>query len=70
MNNFKARIAALERYQRGLAPSGVALVILEENDTWAAQYGKNRGSFNTKAQAMHFAHQHAPQNVPTIIIDL
>ena len=38
MNNLKARIAALERYQRGLAPSGVALVILEENDTWAAEY--------------------------------
>lgn len=70
MNNLKARIAALERYQRGLAPSGVALVILEENDTWAAQYGKNRSSFPTQATALHFAHQHAPQNTPTIIIDL
>ena len=37
---IKERIAALERYQRGLVPPGVALVILEENDTWAAQYGK------------------------------
>ena len=70
MNNPKARLAALERYQRGLAPSGVALVILEEKDTWAAQYGKNRGSFNTEAQALHFVHQHAPQNVPTVIINL
>jgi hypothetical protein len=70
MSDVKSRLAALERYQRSLAPSGVALVILEENDTWAAQYGKNRSSFPTQVTALHFVHQHAPQNTPTIIIDL
>lgn len=65
-DRLKTRVLAAVRS----SPSGVALVILEENDTWAAQYGKNCGSFNTKAQAMHFVHQHAPQNTPTIIIDL
>ena len=70
MSDVKSRLAALERYQRGLVPSGVALVIFEENDTWAAQYGKNRSSFPTQATAVHFVNQHAPQNTPTIIIDL
>lgn len=69
-SSIKSRLAALERYQCGLAPSGVALVILEEKDTWAAQYGKNRSSFPTQATALHFVHQHAPKNVPVIVIDL
>ena len=65
-DRLKTRVLAAVRS----SPSGVALVILEENNTWAAQYGKNRGSFNTEAQALHFVHQHAPQNVPTVIINL
>ena len=65
-DRLKTRVLAAVRS----SPSGVALVILEENDTWAAQYGKNRGSFPTQATALHFVHQHAPQNVPIIIIDL
>jgi len=65
-DRLKTRVLAAVRS----SPSGVALVILEENNTWAAQYGKNRGSFPTQATALHFVHQHAPQNVPIIIIDL
>lgn len=68
---IRERIAAIERYRRELVPaSGIALVILKENDAWAAQYGKNQSTFPTQEQALHFVHQHAPQNVPTIIIDL
>ena len=65
-DRLKTRVLAAVRS----SPSGVALVILEENDTWAAQYGTNRSSFPTQATALHFVHQHAPQNTPTIIIDL
>lgn len=70
MANVKERIAALERYKRSLDPSAVAIIAVQENGEWAAEYGGKGGIFPTEVQALHYIHQHAQQGTPTIIIDL
>lgn len=70
MASVKERLEKLERYKRGLDPSGVAMIAITENGEWRAEYGRNTDAFPTEAQALHFIHQNAPKGVPIIIIDV
>lgn len=70
MERIRSRVEALERYRRGVCPSGVAIIALEASGEWRAEHGGKCGTFPSEAQALHFIHQNAPQSAPVIIIDI